>query len=271
MREVTCPKCNFKQDSGDECPRCGIVFAKYKAYLDRLLVEDEGADDRPTVTKNRGLFWRLFRIFRWAWIGLSLFILILILRPAAAPALEVDPAAEKSLGKKFVRFQKTYQSGGVADLALNEAEINAWLDTNLVVPEPKTGPSMAQQVTLTARGNPASSSDLEMAAVSEEQLKSSIREVRVDLREQTLEVYIRFELYGKELSFQLEGYPRIEDRYLRLEPRSGWLGSFPIPKTTLRAAADRIFDSPENREKFRVPGHIRQIGVVDGQLSVLAF
>ena len=31
-----CPKCQFDQPDSKNCVRCGVIFAKYPAYLDRL-------------------------------------------------------------------------------------------------------------------------------------------------------------------------------------------------------------------------------------------
>ena len=33
---MICPKCQFGQPDSKNCVRCGVIFAKYQAYLDRL-------------------------------------------------------------------------------------------------------------------------------------------------------------------------------------------------------------------------------------------
>ena len=33
---MICPKCQFDQPDSKNCVRCGVIFAKYQAYLDRL-------------------------------------------------------------------------------------------------------------------------------------------------------------------------------------------------------------------------------------------
>ncbi|MCE5241955.1 MAG: zinc ribbon domain-containing protein [Syntrophobacteraceae bacterium] len=43
---MRCPKCQFEQADGNtECPRCGVIFAKYHEYLDRTteVTPSEGA------------------------------------------------------------------------------------------------------------------------------------------------------------------------------------------------------------------------------------
>jgi len=77
-----------------------------------------------------------------------------------------------------------------------------------------------------------------------------------------------FDFHGKDLSLQLEGKLVMQGGYLRLIPTGGKLGSLPLPQATLESAAQRLFDAPENREKFRLPPHIRDIRVERGELIV---
>ncbi len=85
-----------------------------------------------------------------------------------------------------------------------------------------------------------------------------------------MRVHTLFELYGKSLSLELEGKVTTRDGYLRFEPSSGKLGSLPLPGATLRRAVDRLFESPENREKFRLPPEIEDIRVEERKLIVSA-
>jgi len=43
---IICPKCQFEQPGSTNCERCGVIFAKYQSYLDRL--EKEALE----ITKN---------------------------------------------------------------------------------------------------------------------------------------------------------------------------------------------------------------------------
>ena len=90
-----------------------------------------------------------------------------------------------------------------------------------------------------------------------EEVKSNVRDVKILLANDTLTAYVVFDMYGKDLSLTLEGGLRVVDGYLRLAPTAGALGSMPIPQGTLDNAVQRLFDSPENKEKFRLPPHIR--------------
>ena len=86
--------------------------------------------------------------------------------------------------------------------------------------------------------------------------------------ESDLSAYVLFDLYGKELSLTLEGRLSVQDGYLRLSPTRLMLGSLPIPQVTVDRAVSSLFESPENRERFRLPPDIRSLRVENGELVV---
>jgi hypothetical protein len=73
-------------------------------------------------------------------------------------------------------------------------------------------------------------------------------------------------VHGKDLTLELLGRLGAEDGFLRFEPISGQLGALPIPQSTLETAIQRLMDSPENREKLRLPPDISDMHVENGQL-----
>jgi hypothetical protein len=103
-----------------------------------------------------------------------------------------------------------------------------------------------------------------------EEAKSNVREIRLKLEGERLLAWVNYDVYGLDVALQLEGNLSVQNGYLRLTPTSGRLGSLPLSNSVLDAAARRLFDSPENREKFRLPHHIADIRVSDGQLAVLS-
>jgi hypothetical protein len=80
---------------------------------------------------------------------------------------------------------------------------------------------------------------------------------------------VLFELYGKNLSLTLNGHLELRDGYLRLTPTAMKLGSMPIPRATLERAVQQLFDSPDNREQFRVPPEIRDVRVENSSLVIV--
>ena len=116
---------------------------------------------------------------------------------------------------------------------------------------------------------PANGRPVESFGVAEvEEVQSSISDVRVALLGDRVRAHVAFSLYGKAMSFQLEGRVRAENGYLRLEPTAGKVGVLPLPAATLGQAVNQVFDAPKNREKFRLPEAIEDISVVDSRLRV---
>jgi hypothetical protein len=90
--------------------------------------------------------------------------------------------------------------------------------------------------------------------------------VKVQLIEDRVRAYVVFDFHGKDMTLQLEGRLGASDGYLRFEPVSGQLGALPIPQSTLDAAVRRMMDSPENREKLRLPAEISDLRIEKGEI-----
>ena len=60
----------------------------------------------------------------------------------------------------------------------------------------------------------------------------------------------------------------MQEGYLLLEATGGQLGSLPIPQMALNRAVQRLFESPQNRENFRLPPEIANIQVENSQLAI---
>ena len=271
MSDTICPKCGFRQDGGQECRRCGIVFARYRK---NPAIPSQAEPQLPPDKQTRppaGLLRRTYRILRWFALAGLILVLVLILRPSSPPAIEIPPDAADRAQAKVQEFQAAAQRGRAETLALNQPELNGWLQRNLDLKRPASENPLAQAKTVEsaldlARRSTASSA--EGAAV--EQVQSTVRDVRIELTGDSLRAFVAFDLYGKDLSLELEGRLETRDGYLRLTPTAGKLGSLPLPAGTLDTAAARLFDSPQNREKFHLPPHIRDVRVENGELIVSA-
>jgi len=93
-----------------------------------------------------------------------------------------------------------------------------------------------------------------------------VRDVKVELVEDRVRAYVAFDFHGKELTLQSEGRLASTNGYLRFEPISGQVGSLPIPQSALETAVQRMMDSPENREKLRLPPEITDLRIENGEL-----
>jgi hypothetical protein len=262
--DMNCPKCGFQQEKGTECVHCGIVFSRYHAMPKQVHSHSEPRHFKIGISPLR-LF---FRIFRWSTYAILIAAIILALCPAKPPKIIVPPDAGQQAEDKVQQFQSSIQHGATDKLELNQSELNSWLSSNLAlkkaspsitVPQlPNSPDSIARIAT---RGQP-------LDDVTIQQAQSSVRDVKIELHESTLLVYVVFDMHGMDLSLELEGRLSVEDGYLRLDPTAGKLGSLPLMAGTLQAAAARLFNSSENKEKFKLPPEIQDISIEHGNLVV---
>jgi hypothetical protein len=213
---------------------------------------------------------RCYRIFRWVTLAVLVSILVLILRPSLPPQITIAPDAAQRAAAKVLGFQASAQQGRSETLELDESELNGWLAANLAIQRPGDATaassammnggvmSLAQKALApAANGGPASAQE-----------QSSVRDVKIELREDSLRAYVAFAVYGMNLSLELEGRLLVEDGHLRLEPTRGKLGSLPLFDGILGSAVHRLIDSPENRENFRLPPYINDMRVAQRHLVV---
>lgn len=88
----------------------------------------------------------------------------------------------------------------------------------------------------------------------------------MELVQDRVRAYVKFDFHGKDLTLQLEGRLAASNGYLRFEPVSGQIGSLPIPQSALQNAIQKMMESPENREKFRLPSQISDLRIENGEI-----
>ena len=97
-------------------------------------------------------------------------------------------------------------------------------------------------------------------------MRSNVRDVKVQLVDDRVKAYVVFDVHGKDMTLQLEGRLGAQSGYLHFEPLSGQVGSLPIPQSTLESAVQRLMDSPENREKLKLPSEISDLRIQNGEV-----
>jgi hypothetical protein len=100
-------------------------------------------------------------------------------------------------------------------------------------------------------------------------MRSNVRDVKLELTQDRVKAYVVFEVYGKDLTLLLEGRLGAENGYLKFQPISGRMGSFPISQSTLQAAVQHLMDSPENREKLKLPSEIADLRIENGEVVAI--
>jgi hypothetical protein len=291
---IVCPNCGNQQNAGDRCSRCNSLFAY---YLDQSKQPDSDGSWRPIddvpktsrngrteahdVVRDPSVFdkaRKYYRFAQWVTLGLILLIIVLILRKGTPPAVSTDPSAASRAEEKIRDSQVALSMGEPHKLQLDSTELNSYLNANLATPsnlaaqgaatstaEPHTvAPPASSAVPGAGLGAPSTTEQ----APTLEEVQSSVRDVKVDMVGDVVKAYVIFNFHGQDLSMELDGHIHAENGYLKFEPISGAIGSMPLPASTLQSVADRILDSPENRDKMKLPAGVNNIRVVDGQVVV---
>jgi hypothetical protein len=212
------------------------------------------ADARP---KTSVLRWA-FRILRWSTYLAALITLILLLHKSPPPLVEATPQAAARAEEKFAQVEQSVAQGQQATVRLDETELNSYLASHLDLKGDQ--PAAAATPTL-APGGPGSPTPEDV-----EKMRSSVRDVKVTMDGDRVKAYVVFDVHGKDMTLELEGRLGATNGYLQFVPVSGQIGSLPIPQSTLETAVQRLMESPENREKLRLPPDISDLHIENGEL-----
>lgn len=206
----------------------------------------------------------IFRAVRWTVYGCALVALILLLHKATPPPVAATPEAAARAEQKVQAVQQAAAQGQPATLRMDETELNSYLASHLdlsgnqAAASNKGGASSAP-TTESPNDDQPTSSDVE-------QMRSNVEDVKVQLIGDHVRAYVVFNMHGKDMTLQLEGKLGSDNGFLNFEPVSGQIGALPIPQSTLEAAVRKMMDSPENREKLRLPSDISDLHVENGEV-----
>jgi len=206
----------------------------------------------------------IFRIVRWTVYACVLIVLILLLHKSAPPAVSTTPEAAARAEQKFLDAQQAVAQGQPATLRMDETELNSYLASHLVLPASKASSAGAGAPPNDVPGGTPNAEQPTMDDV--EQMRSSVKDVKVQLIDDRVRAYVVFDVHGKEMTLQLEGKLGADNGFLRFEPVSGQIGALPIPQATLEAAVRRMMESPENREKLKLPSDISELKIENGEV-----
>lgn len=208
----------------------------------------------------RTIPWKMvFRIVRWSTYAFALITLVLLLHKTPPPPVETSPQAAARAEQKFADVERAVANGQPATLRMDETELNSYLSSHLELSGNDTAKPVPNGSQQAANGAAPSAQDVE-------QMRSNVRDVKVQLIEDRVRAYIVFDVHGKDMTLQLEGRLGAKNGYLRFEPVGGQIGSLPIPQSTLESAVHRLMESPENREKLRLPSEIADLRIENGEV-----
>src|SRR5947207_13757786 len=141
---------------------------------------------------------------------------------------------------------------------MDETELNSYLVSHLALAgNGAPSPALAGRVQGAPNGAIPTPQEVE-------QMRSNVRDVKVQLIGDRIKAYVVFDVHGKDMTLQLEGRLGAQNGYLHFEPLGGQIGSLPIPQSTLESAVQRLMNLPENREKLRLPSEISDLRIENG-------
>jgi hypothetical protein len=207
----------------------------------------------------------IFRILRWTTYLAAIITLLMVFHSAPPPVIATSPQAAARVEQKVEAVEQAVANGQSATLRLDQTELNSYLVSHLdISPSAPTNPaSKSTSANGVASDLPTPSGT---SAEQVEQVRSSVRDVKVELVDDRVRAYVVFDFHGKDMTLQLEGRLTAANGYLRFEPVSGQIGSLPIPQSTLETAVQKMMDSPENREKLKLPAGISGLKIENGEL-----
>jgi len=202
---------------------------------------------------------------RWSTYLAALITLILILHKTTPPPVLVSAQAAARAEQKVADVEQSVSRGESATLRLDESELNSFLASHL---------STAQgAVTASSQALPSSSdadAPVNPAAVPSgadvDQMQSNVKDVKVQMDGDLVRAYLVFDVHGKDMTLELAGKLGASDGYLKFEPVSGKIGSLPIPQSALESAVRQLMESPDNREKLKLPSEVSDMHIENGTL-----
>jgi hypothetical protein len=225
----------------------------------------------PQASKTSTLV-LIFRIVRWRVYACALIVLILLLHKPSPPVVSTTPEAAARAEQKFQDVQQAAAQGQPATLRMSETELNSYLASHLVLPAANTNAS-ANANAPTGTPSATSSGSVEAAPNADqttmddvEQMRSNVKDVKVQLVDDHVRAYVVFDVHGKDVTLQLVGKLGADNGFLKFEPVSGQIGSLPIPQAVLEAAVRKMMESPENREKLKLPSDISNLKIENGEV-----
>ena len=221
------------------------------------LEEPEFAHEGTTRTSLGRM---IFRIVRWSAYAGAILTLILVLHKTPPPPVQTSPQAAARAEQKFEQAERAVANGRSATLRMDETELNSYLSSHLEL----SGNHAARPAPATDQ--PGASDDAAPTPRDVAQMRSNVRDVKIQLVDNRVKAYVVFDVHGKDMTLQLEGRLSAQNGYLNFEPVSGQVGSLPIPQITLESAVRRLMESPENRKKLKLPHGIADLRIENGEV-----
>ena len=183
---------------------------------------------------------KVSRIISVSILALALIAGLLALRAPSATLVPVSVQDVKSFDEKILSLEQAHQQGVARTAHITETELSSKL----------------QQGVDESAATPQGSVELKAASVH--------------LEGDGFVGVFTLSVSGKELYLTLTGTLGVLDGRLQIQPSAAKLGSLPIPAAAFRSLLQKQFDSPEARERLRLPEFIKDMHIENGELLVEA-
>jgi uncharacterized protein YpmS len=173
-------------------------------------------------------------------LALALIAVLMALRTPNATLVPVSAQDAKSFDEKILSLEQAHQQGVTQTAHITETELSSKL----------------QQGVDESAANPQGSVVLKTASVH--------------LEGDGFVGVFTLSVSGKDLYLTMTGTLGVLDGRLQIQPSAAELGSLPIPATAFRRLLQKQFDSPDARERLRLPEFIKDVHIENGELLVEA-
>ena len=182
---------------------------------------------------------KVSRIISVGILALALIAVLMALRAPSATLVPVSAQDVKSFDEKILSLEQAHQQGATQTARITETELTSKLQQGLDEIPPSAGTVVLKAASVHLEGD---------GFVGVFTLDAS----------------------GKELYLTMAGTLGVLDGRLQIQPSSAKLGSLPIPGMAFRRILERQFDTPETRERLRLPDFIKDVHIENGELLVEA-
>lgn len=197
---------------------------------------------RARAASSRRATWRLAVFIASGLIGtvvlIALTLMFFAFRVPPLPEVRIDAASAQRFDEAFEQATAVAQSGIPSVVRANEVEVNTKL----------------QQLLQRDRIDPQKAAS------------NVLKDLRIKLIEDRVKAYILLTSNGRNIELQLTGRIHSTNGEVLFEPESAAIGSLPIPKSKIRAAAAQLADAPGSPLKYKLPSNICDIHVEDGKM-----
>jgi hypothetical protein len=180
---------------------------------------------------------KISRIISVSILALALIALILALKSPNAQLVPVSEQDVKSFDEKAGAMAMAHQQGSPQTVHFTETELTSKLQQGL-------------------DENPPDGGAVVLKAAS------------VHLAGDGFVAVFTLDASGKTLYLTMAGTLGVADGRLQIQPTSAKLGSLPILAAAFQRILQRQFDTPEKRERLRLPDFIKDVRIDNGELLV---